>query len=189
MLLPRDLLADHVRTAYTQEIFVSRSAGASPDHVAAGLQALDLPGASVTDRQGFSARVDGDLEIDAWSNRVMAAVFGGFASIAAVNTLVMVVLDRRREVALLRLTGTTRRQVRAMFRWEAAIVAATGVSIGGVIAVVTLTGFARAATDGLPSIPPLQGIGVLAVAIGLAFGAMVLPSQALLRRQAHAGVE
>ena len=189
VLLPRDLLADHVRTAYTQEIFVSRSAGASPDHVAAGLQALDLPRASVTDRQGFSARVDGDLEIDAWSNRVMAAVFGGFASIAAVNTLVMVVLDRRREVALLRLTGTTRRQVRAMFRWEAAIVAATGVSIGGVISVVTLTGFARAATDGLPSIPPFQGIGVLAVAIGLAFAAMALPSQALLRRQAHAGVE
>ena len=112
---------------------------------------LGVAGVSVADRHGYASRVDEDLEVDAWANRVMVAVFGGLAAVAAVNTLVMVVLDRRREVALLRLTGTTRRQIRAMFRWEAAIVAITGIGLGAAISWITLIGFARGATGGTPT--------------------------------------
>ncbi|MER5956455.1 FtsX-like permease family protein [Streptomyces sp. NPDC001939] len=61
---------------------------------------------------------------------VMAAVLGGFAAIAAAGTLVLTVLDRRREVGLPRLSGTTRGQVRNMMRWEALLVAATGLLLG-----------------------------------------------------------
>lgn len=189
VLLPHDLLARHVRAPFVAEVLVSQADGADTDSVAARLEAIDVPGLTVTDRGGYSARVDDDLELDAWSNRVMAAVFGGFAAIAAINTLVMVVLDRRREVALLRLTGTTRRQVQAMFRWEAAIVALTGIGLGTAIAFITLSGFAKGATGGLPYVPPLQGIGVVAVAALIAFGAMALPAKALLRRPPKAGGE
>ena len=49
---------------------------------------------------------------------MMAAVLGGFAAVAAANTLVMTVLDRRRELSTLRLVGSTRRQVLRMLRWE-----------------------------------------------------------------------
>lgn len=189
VLLPYDLLARHVRAAYETEVLVSQTVGADATAVAEGLRALDLPGTTVTDRGGYSARVDEDLERDAWANRVMAAVFGGFAAITAINTLVMVVLDRRREVALLRLTGTTRRQVQAMFRWEAAIVAVTGIGLGTAIAWITLRGFAQGATGGLPYVPPLQGAGIVAVAAAIAFGAMALPARALMRRLPKAGVE
>lgn len=189
VLLPHDLLARHVRAPFVAEVLVSQAAGADSDVVAEGLEAINVPGLTVTDRDGYSARVDEDLELDAWSNRVMAAVFGGFAAIAAINTLVMVVLDRRREVGLLRLTGTTRRQVQAMFRWEAAIVALTGIGLGTAIAFITLRGFAKGATGGLPYVPPLQGIGVVAVAALIAFGAMAAPARALLRRPPKAGGE
>ncbi|WP_116998257.1 ABC transporter permease [Desertimonas flava] len=189
VLLPHDLMARHVRAPFLAEVLVALEAGADPEVVGTGLEAIDVPGAAVTDRDGYSARVDADLELDTWSNRVMAAVFGGFAAIAAVNTLVMVVLDRRREVALLRLTGTTRRQVQAMFRWEAAIVALTGIGLGTAIAFITLRGFAKGATDGLPYVPPLQGLGVVAVAALIAFGAMAVPARALLRRPSRAGGE
>jgi putative ABC transport system permease protein len=143
----------------------------------------------VADRGEYSAGVDEELQLEAWANRVMAAVFGGFAAITAINTLVMVVLDRRREVALLRLTGTTRRQVHAMFRWEAAIVAVTGIGLGTAIAWITLRGFARGATGGSPYVPPLQGIGVVAVAAVIAFGAMAAAARALMRRPPKAGGE
>lgn len=189
VLLPHDLLAGHVRAAYDAEVLVSHTDGADPSEVADGLRALDLPALRVTDRDGYSTGVDEDLALDAWGNSVMAAVFGGFAAISATNTLVMVVLDRRREVALIRLTGTTRRQVQAMFRWEAAIVATTGIGLGVAIAWITLLGFARGATGGLPYVPPLQGIAILAGAAAIAFGAMALPARALMRRPPAAGSE
>jgi putative ABC transport system permease protein len=134
-------------------------------------------------------RVDEDLEVSVWANRVMAAVFGGFAAVAAVNTLVMVVVDRRREVALLRLTGTTRRQVRAMFGWEAAIVAITGIGLGAAISWITLLGFARGATGGAPYIPPAQALGIVGVTAALSFGSIAVSSWTLMHRQPRAGVE
>lgn len=187
VLLPYDVLAPHVRAAYDAEVLVSQTGGADTTAVAERLRALDVPGMTVTDRDGYSTRLDKDLELDAWANRVMASVFGGFAAITAINTLVMVVLDRRREVALLRLTGTTRRQVQAMFRWEAAIVAITGIGLGTAIAWITLRGFARGATGGSPYVPPLQGLGIVAVAATIAFGAMALPARSLMRRPPKAG--
>jgi putative ABC transport system permease protein len=189
VLLPHELLARHVDSPFETEVLVAHGGGADTDAVAEHLVAIDVPGSTVIDRSDYSAQVDEDLEIEAWSNRVMAAVFGCFAAISAINTLVMVVLDRRREVSLLRLTGTTRRQVQAMFRWEAAIVAVTGVVLGVTIAWITLHGFARGATGGPPFVPPLQGISILVVAAGLAFGAMALPARSLLRRPPTAGGE
>lgn len=189
VLLPYDLLAGHVRAAYETEVLVAQTGGADTTGVADGLRALDIPGATVSDRGGYAARVDKDLELEAWIDRVMASVFGGFAAITAINTLVMVVFDRRREVALLRLTGTTRRQVQAMFRWEAAIVAITGIGLGVVIAGITLNGFARGATGGSPYVPPLQGLGIVAGAAIIVFGAMALPARSLMRRPPKAGGE
>jgi putative ABC transport system permease protein len=40
--------------------------------------------------------------------------------------LAMIALRRGRELALLRLTGATPRQVRSMARWEAALIVAIG---------------------------------------------------------------
>ena len=189
VLLPRRVLAPHVRAAFDSQILVSVAEGADASAVEEGLRDLGVPGVSVTDRHGYASRVDEDLEVNAWANRVMVAIFGGLAAVAAVNTLVMVVLDRRREVALLRLTGTTRRQVRAMFRWEAAIVAITGIGLGAAISWITLLGFARGATGGTPYVPPAQAIGIVGVTAALAFGAMAVPSWKLIRRQPRAGVE
>ncbi|CAM5495011.1 ABC transporter permease OS=Streptomyces tendae OX=1932 GN=GUR47_20390 PE=4 SV=1 [Streptomyces tendae] len=69
---------------------------------------------------------------------LMIAVLGGFA-VAAVNTLVMTVLDHRRELHTLRLVGSTRRQVLRMLGWESLLVSAAGVALGTAIAMITLT--------------------------------------------------
>jgi putative ABC transport system permease protein len=181
IMLPRADLAPHVAAAFNSDVLVALD-GADAAEVRRAIEGLDIPGIVVTDRQGYQAAVDDDLALNNWGNRVMTGVLGGFAAIAAVNTLVMVVLDRRREVALLRLTGTTRRQVRAMFHWEALLVATTAVVLGGAIAMVTLFGFAHGATGTAPYIPPVQGAAIVVGTLALGMLATAIPARVLLRR-------
>ena len=112
----------------------------------------------------------------------MAAVLGGFAAVAAVNTLVMTVLDRRRELGTLRLVGATRRQVMTMLRWEGLLVSVVGLVLGSAIAAATLIPMMSGVTGDMPYVPPLV-YGCFAVAAGsLALLAVTLPARAALRR-------
>ncbi|HET9170769.1 MAG TPA: FtsX-like permease family protein [Actinospica sp.] len=57
------------------------------------------------------------------------------AFLGIVNTLALSVLERVREIGLLRALGMTRRQLRAMIRWEAVIIALLGAVLGLVIGI------------------------------------------------------
>ncbi len=61
---------------------------------------------------------------------VVVSLFG------IVNTLVLTVFERTREIGMLRAVGMTRRQVRRMIRWESIITALLGAVIGIVLGVV-----------------------------------------------------
>ncbi|MGW7445551.1 FtsX-like permease family protein [Kitasatospora sp. NPDC054795] len=178
-LLPRAAVAAHVTAGYDSQVLVADAPGADPAAVAAGLGTL--AGAAVTDRAGFVAQSDKDLELNGWANTMMAAVLGGFAAVSAANTLVMTVLDRRREVALLRLAGTTRRQVRGMMRWEALLVASTGLAVGAAIAGITLVPVARGVAGAAPYVPPMLALPLAAGAVLLCLAATGMPVRALLR--------
>ncbi|GAA2811619.1 FtsX-like permease family protein [Kitasatospora sp. CM 4170] len=202
LLLPRAAVAEHVTAGYDSQVLVADAPGADRSAVAARLAALGAPSGgqagqggakagggaqagagavTVADRSGYVAQADRDREIGAWANTVMAGVLGGFAAVTAANTLVMTVLDRRREVALLRLAGTTRRQVRGMLRWEALLVAATGLLVGGVIAWITLVPITRGIAGAAPHIPAGTALPLAAGAVLLCLAATGLPGRALLR--------
>lgn len=133
----------------------------------------------VTDASGYATEQNRDAKTGAWLNNTMAAVLGGFA---AVNTLVMTVLDRRRELGTLRLVGSTRRQVMTMLRWEGLLVSVVGLVLGSVIAAATLIPMMSGVTGDMPYVPPLV-YGCFAVAAGgLALLAVTLPARAALRR-------
>lgn len=142
------------------------------------------PLGDITDVSGYATAQSTEAELGAWMNSTMAAVLGGFAAVAAVNTLVMTVLDRRRELGALRLVGATRRQVLAMLRWEGGLVAAIGVVLGSAIAAATLVPMMQGTTGAAPYVPPLVYAAFVAGAVGLALGAMTLPARGLLRRRA-----
>ncbi|KNB50576.1 ABC transporter permease [Streptomyces caatingaensis] len=182
ILLPRAAVAPHVSAALDAQVLVRDAPGADHAAVARRLAALGTPGTTVTDAAGFAARADRDREVNAWANNVMAAVLGGFAAVAAANTLVMTVLDRRREISLLRLSGTTRRQVRRMMRWEALLVAVTGLAVGGAIAWTTLVPVTRGVTGSAPFVPAGTALPLAAATVLLALAATGLPTRALLRR-------
>lgn len=63
------------------------------------------------------------------------------AALGVVNTMVLSVLERTREIGMLRAVGAARRDVRRMIRWEAVLVSSLGGIVGvalGVVAAVCL---------------------------------------------------
>jgi len=91
-----------------------------------------------------------------------------------VNTLAIGVIERRREIGMLRAVGATRRQVRRVILVEALILAAIGVAFGllaglylGYMAVVALSAFGFSMDYAFPGSAIL-----LAIAAGLLFGVL-----------------
>lgn len=76
----------------------------------------------VSDASGCTTEQRLDAESGAGTSNTVAAVLGGFAAVAALNTLVMTVLGRGRALGALRLVGATRRQVLLMLGWEGLLV-------------------------------------------------------------------
>ncbi|MFB7712233.1 FtsX-like permease family protein [Streptomyces sp. NPDC056105] len=169
--LPRADLAGHVTTSFDTELWTK---GGTPHSLAPLGMALD--------RGDYTTAQSLDRELNAWANTVMAAVLGGFAAVAAVNTLVMTVLDRRRELGTLRLIGSTHRQVMRMIRWEALLVALAGIGLGTGIAVATLVPMMNGLTGQSPYIPPLVYGSFAGAVLLLGLAATALPARAALRR-------
>ncbi|MFF0728105.1 FtsX-like permease family protein [Streptomyces sp. NPDC004134] len=178
--LDRAALAGHVSAGYDTDLLVSGGR-------ATGLGALGGAGTAVADAAGYAQQQDLDRSLNRWANFTMAGVLGGFAAIAALNTLVMTVLDRRRELGMLRLIGSTRRQVLGMIRWEGLLVGVAGLVLGGAIAAATLVPMVRGITGGDPYLPPLTVAAFTAGAVGLGLLGTVLPARAALRRAEPAG--
>jgi putative ABC transport system permease protein len=94
-----------------------------------------------------------------------------------VNTLVLSISERTRELGLLRAVGTSRRQVKRIVRYEAVITSMIGGVLGIVVGVVLAVLFTQPLDDFTLSIPVVSLI-VLLVLAGLAgVGAAVLPAR------------
>ncbi|MEV0205812.1 FtsX-like permease family protein [Streptomyces sp. NPDC050788] len=169
--MDRASLDGHVTSAFDSTLLVR---GGSP-HTLTAL-------GEVSDVSGYATEQSLDARLGAWMNNTMAAVLGGFAAVAAVNTLVMTVLDRRRELGMLRLVGSTRRQVMTMLRWESLLVASVGLVLGSAIAAATLIPMMNGVTGEAPYVPPLLYGSIALAAGGLALLAVTLPARAALRR-------
>jgi putative ABC transport system permease protein len=108
---------------------------------------------------------------------VIVSLFG------IVNTLVLSVFERTREIGMLRAIGMTRRQVRRMIRYESVIVALIG-SLLGMVVGIFLSGLVTAALagEGLTfSLPVGTLIGFLIVAALAGVAAAVLPARRAAR--------
>jgi len=111
--------------------------------------------AIVQDKAAFidSKNADIDMMLGLFYAMLALAVFIALLGIA--NTLALSICERTRELGLMRAVGMTRAQTRSMVRWEAAIIAVFGSTLG--LAIGTFFGWAvvRALAD--------QGIDTLTV--------------------------
>jgi putative ABC transport system permease protein len=183
-LLPRDLAAPHVTERRADTVLVRAAPGASLSRVKSELRkvAEAHPGVHVTGKAALRSDEAKERRIVAWVNRVLAGLIFVFTAIAAVNTLAMIALSRRRELALLRLVGATPRQIARMARWEAGLVVIVGIGLGAAIAATALVPFSRALTGSpIPNVEPRLLGGVLGGTAVLGLIASLLPTRLALR--------
>jgi putative ABC transport system permease protein len=99
------------------------------------------------------------------------------ARFGIVNTLVLSITERTRELGMLRAVGTSRRQVRRMIRYESVITTLIGGVIGLVLGIVLAVLVSRPLDDFILTIP-IVSLVVLMVLAGLAgVAAAVLPAR------------
>lgn len=139
----------------------------------------DYPTQTVMTRAEYLDSINGQLD-------QMLTMFYGLLAMSVVisifgivNTLVLSVHERTREIGMLRAVGATRRQLRQMVRYESVITAVIGgvlgTAVGIAFAYVVVTQFGG---DGLEFLVPWLQLGVflvLAVVVGVV--AAVLPAR------------
>jgi putative ABC transport system permease protein len=107
---------------------------------------------------------------DVWLRQAELAVLACFGAVATVTALAALTAERRREFALLRLVGASRRLVLRMLAVETALTAAAGIAAGTAIAWSAASAFSST----LPGAPPPSvdpGAYALVVAAALALTA------------------
>jgi putative ABC transport system permease protein len=185
-VLPRELAAPHATERLADAVLVRTAPGASLPRVKADLAnvAAAHPGMQVGGKAALRSEAANDRKMVVWINRVLAGLIFIFTAIAAVNTLAMIALSRGRELALLRLVGTTPRQVARMARWEAGLVVMVGIGLGAAIAAAALVPFSQALTGShVPDIEPWLLAGILGGTALLGLLASLLPTRLALRTQ------
>jgi putative ABC transport system permease protein len=182
MTVPSDVLIGHTTARMNNAVLVATAAGRG---AAAALRAelhRLAPGSSLRARAAYQAALNRSLAQNAWSNQVIAAVLLVYVTIAAVNTLVMAALARRREFAILRLAGTTRTQVLRMACLEQTLLLGLALVIGAAITAATLVPTVRAVTGSATPYIPLTGwAAVIGGTVLLGTVAMVMPVRWTLR--------
>ncbi len=162
--------------------YVLREPGADADQVTAGIERVieDLPTVTLKDQAEFAAEQRGPVD------QLLTLIYGllGLAVVIAVlgivNTLALSVIERTREVGLLRAVGLSRRQLRRMVRLESVAIAVLGASLGVVLGVVFgLVLLQAASDDGLSviQVPYVQLLGFLVASLVIGVLAAVWPAR------------
>ncbi len=141
-------------------LFVNKTDDADADAVRADVNEIlaDLPTVTLADPAEFAEQQK--AQIDFFLNIIYALL--GLAVIIAilgiVNTLALSVIERTREIGLLRAVGLSRPQLRRMVRLESVIVAVLGAVLGVVMGIAFGVALQIAIAD--------QGVDVLAIPWG-----------------------
>jgi putative ABC transport system permease protein len=111
--------------------------GADQSDVQSGIESAlaNHPDAKVVDQQGFEDQIGGTIDSLLALVTVMLLLAVIIALLGIVNTLALSVFERTRELGLLRAVGMTSGQVRAMVRWESAVISLMGAIIGAALGV------------------------------------------------------
>jgi putative ABC transport system permease protein len=113
-------------------LFIKKAVGVSTADLRADVDAItaDLPTVTLTDPQQFAD------EQKAQINQLLYLIYGllvlsvFIAALGVVNTLALSVIERTREVGLLRAIGISRPQLRTMIRLESIVIAVFGALLG-----------------------------------------------------------
>lgn len=149
--------------------------------------AESFPGTAVLDQTEFREQAADQLNgfvllVFALLSLALIIAFFGIA-----NTLLLSVIERTREIGLLRAVGATRRQVRRMVTWEAVIISVFGALLGTAIGVFFGWAVVQSLSDQADIVLRIP-VGQLALAVVLAGAAGVVAAIYPARRASRLDV-
>jgi len=114
------------------QVYIALDSGASIADVRPKIEriARQFPGAKVNDVNGLKDQFETQI------NQILGLIFAllflaiFIALLGIMNTLLLSIVERTREIGLLRAVGMSRKQVRTSVRWESIIVAVFGALLG-----------------------------------------------------------
>ncbi|NYG07217.1 putative ABC transport system permease protein [Phycicoccus badiiscoriae] len=139
--------------------FVVRQPGADKKAIEAGIDKViaDLPTVTLKDQNAFAAEQRAPIDQLLYLIYALLGLAVVIAVLGIVNTLALSVIERTREIGLLRAVGLSRRQLRTMLRLESVAIALLGAVLGVVLGLAAGWGLQRSLAD--------SGITVLAIPV------------------------
>jgi putative ABC transport system permease protein len=167
-------------------LFVTKSATADPALVRSRIERIikDLPTVTVKDPGQYAAQAKQQINIFLYFIYALLGLAVVIAVLGIINTLALSVIERTREVGLLRAVGLSRRQLRLMVRLEAVVVSVLGAVLGVAMGLVFGIALQRAIADqgvDVLSIPWLELLLFIALAALAGVLAAVLPARRAAR--------
>lgn len=165
-----------------------QSLSAEIDSVKAQLADNDLSGQTVADQLGVVQTVINGIIAVLSAFAVIALVA---ASFGIINTLMMSVQERTREIGLMKAMGLSNPRVFALFSLEAVVIGFLGSALGALVAIALGTGISAVASQALLSqlpgltillFEPANVVGVILGIMVIAFVSGVLPAARAARK-------
>jgi putative ABC transport system permease protein len=155
-------------------LFVLRQPGADPKAVAASINRViaDIPTVTLKDQNAFAQERRAPIDQLLYIIYALLGLAVVIAVLGIINTLALSVIERTREIGLLRAVGLSRRQLRSMLRLESVVIALLGAVLGIVLGLGAGVALQHSlADDGIRVLaipyPQLAMFTVLAVAVGI----------------------
>ena len=143
----------------------------------------DFPGATSLDQSEFADQAITGIRGFVGLVYALLALALVIAFVGIVNTLLLSVIERTREIGLLRAVGSTRKQIRRMVTWESVIIAVYGALLGSVVGII----LARALVEALDTdeivfrLPIVQVIIAVLLAMFAGVVAAIYPARRAAR--------
>ena len=178
--VPIDLLTDLGIKRTDSSLSINVAAGSDPAQVQEQLASVvkDLPIVTVQDKQEFADSLKGQI------NQLLYMIYGllalaiVIAVIGIVNTLSLSVIERTREIGLLRAVGLSRSRLRRMVTLESVTISVMGAVLGMAVGLLIGVLLRQSLADDLTELSiPLTNLFVF-LAISVVFGvvAAILPA-------------
>ena len=154
-------------------VFARLADGVDPDEARPALAAVtdDYPTGELLDIEEYKAATAEQFTPILGLVTVLMLLTIIIAVLGIMNTLALSVLERTRELGLVRAVGGTRRQVRTMIRWESVVIAVLGSTIGLGLGLFFAWSIAKALEeDGLTTYQVPYGGVAAVVVVSVLFG-------------------
>jgi putative ABC transport system permease protein len=179
MLLPAALLAPHTTSGLADQVLVSTAPNTDLNSLEHNLSRM-AAGIQVSSRSETLAAFSAQDQTQAWVNYMIIAAVTAYATVYLISSTVAATARRRPQLHMLRQIGASGSQVGLAMTIEGALIAATGIVFGTLVALATLLPFDNAiGAPGLPGGSPLIYLTVIALAAALTIAATTLSARLL----------